>query len=210
MGRKHDEFFDVVDAQDRVVRQALRRDVHAHGWLHRAVHVLVFNRAGQVFLQMRSMAKDMSPGLWDSSCSGHLDAGEDYDEAAWRELQEELGLRVEKVAEADDRGVRAPRPQLEANNRATGLLRQGFEGQGAPRPQLRRWLRVEACVETGQEFVWVYRLEAEGPFVLCPEEIERGEWIATDELSRRLAARPDDYCSAFRLIWARAQQTEDR
>ncbi len=173
MAQKPAEYFDVVDAQDRVVRQALRRDVHAHGWLHRAVHVLVLNRAGQVFLQKRSMTKDMSPGLWDSSCSGHLDAGEDYDAAAWRELQEEIGLLVEPIG--SNRGVGAPR--------------------------LQRWLRVEACEETGQEFVWVYRVAAEGPFTLCPVEIERGEWLAPDELIRRIAARPQDYCPAFRLIW---------
>jgi isopentenyl-diphosphate delta-isomerase len=91
-----DEMFDVVDDQDRVIARATRREVHAKGLLHRAVHVLVFNRAGEVFLQKRSMAKDMAPGLWDSSCSGHLDAGEDYDAAAWRELGEELGLRLAK------------------------------------------------------------------------------------------------------------------
>lgn len=167
MGKNPDELFDVVDAQDRVVRQAPRREVHAQGWLHRAVHVLVFNRAGQVFLQKRSMSKDMSPGLWDSSCSGHLDAGEDYDAAAWRELQEEIGLTLSRPPE--------------------------------------RRLRVEACEETGQEFVWAYRLEAEGPFSLCPDEIERGEWIAPDELNRRIAVRPGDYCPAFRLIWSRMQ-----
>lgn len=62
---------------------------------------------------------------------------------------------------------------------------------------------MEACEETGQEFVWAYRLEAEGPFTLCPDEIERGEWVAPAELNRRIAARPQDYCPAFRLIWAR-------
>jgi isopentenyl-diphosphate Delta-isomerase len=89
-----DEMFDVVDGEDRVVGRAPRREVHAKGLLHRAVHILVFNHAGEVFLQKRSLAKDMAPGLWDSSCSGHLDAGEDYDAAAWRELGEELGLHL--------------------------------------------------------------------------------------------------------------------
>jgi len=53
---------------------------------------LVFDKAGRVFLQKRSQAKDSCPGRWDSSCSGHLDAGEDYDVAATRELREEIGL----------------------------------------------------------------------------------------------------------------------
>jgi len=159
-----EELFDVVDEQDRVTGQLPRREVHRRGLRHRAVHVLVFNRSGQIYLQKRSLAKDMSPGLWDSSCSGHLDAGEDYDAAAWRELQEEIGLKM-------------PQPPA-------------------------RWQRVEACEETGQEFVWVYRVESEGPFTLCPEEIERGEWVEPAELDRRIAAQPEDYCSAFKLIWS--------
>src|SRR5438477_6816015 len=60
--------------------------------MHRATHVLVFNSQGEVFLQKRSLKKDRQPGLWDSSASGHLDSGEDYDACAVRELREELGL----------------------------------------------------------------------------------------------------------------------
>jgi isopentenyl-diphosphate delta-isomerase type 1 len=86
-----DELFDVVDLDDRVVRQAPRREVHENNWVHRATHVLVYNLAGQIFLQKRSMSKDTYPGCWDSSCSGHLDSGEDYVTAARRELGEELG-----------------------------------------------------------------------------------------------------------------------
>jgi isopentenyldiphosphate isomerase len=92
--QRQDESFDIVDARDLVIGQATRGEVHANGLWHRAVHVLVFNAAGNVFLQKRSLAKDSSPGCWDSSCSGHLDAGESYDAAAVRELQEEIGLSV--------------------------------------------------------------------------------------------------------------------
>ena len=86
-----DEIFDVVDESDRVIGQATRREVHARGLHHRAVHVLVHDAAGRVFLQRRSLNKETSPGCWDSSCSGHVDAGEDYETAARRELGEELG-----------------------------------------------------------------------------------------------------------------------
>jgi len=54
----------------------------------------VFNAAGQVFLQKRSHKKDRQPGVWDSSASGHLDSGEDYDACALRELREEIGLQL--------------------------------------------------------------------------------------------------------------------
>src|SRR5262249_47734551 len=67
-------------------------EVHRLGLMHRAVHVLVFNRRGQLFLQKRSRTKDTFPGAWDSSASGHVDADEAYDDCAVRELREELGL----------------------------------------------------------------------------------------------------------------------
>ncbi len=90
--QKDGEIFDVVDEQDQVTGQATRAEVHARGLLHRAVHVFAFNRKGDLLLQRRSLLKDSHPGVWDSSVSGHLDAGEDYATAAVRELEEEMGI----------------------------------------------------------------------------------------------------------------------
>jgi isopentenyl-diphosphate Delta-isomerase len=87
----NEEIFDVVNERDEVIGRQSRREVHRLGLMHRAVHVLVFNSRGEVFLQKRSLSKDRQPGLWDSSASGHVDSGEDYDACALRELGEELG-----------------------------------------------------------------------------------------------------------------------
>ena len=89
-----EEIFDVVNERDEVIDRKPRSEVHRLGLLHRAVHVLVFNSRGEVFLQKRSMRKDRQPGVWDSSASGHVDPGENYDETAVRELCEEIGLSV--------------------------------------------------------------------------------------------------------------------
>lgn len=86
------DIFDVVDENDCVLRQEPRAIVHRKKLLHRAVHVFVFNHTGELYLQRRSMTKDTAPGKWMSSCSGHVDTGEDYDDAAARELIEEIGL----------------------------------------------------------------------------------------------------------------------
>jgi isopentenyl-diphosphate delta-isomerase type 1 len=86
------DIFDVVDREDRVIGRAPRAEVHARQLLHRAVHVLVHDDAGRLFLQKRSLGKDTFPGCWDSSCSGHVDTGETYEIAARRELSEELGF----------------------------------------------------------------------------------------------------------------------
>ncbi|HEY1662211.1 MAG TPA: NUDIX domain-containing protein [Verrucomicrobiae bacterium] len=94
-----EEIFDVVNERDEVVDAKPRSEVHARGLLHRAVHVFVFNSRGEIFLQKRSMKKDRQPGVWDSSCSGHVDSGETYDETAVRELGEEIGLRMKTTPE---------------------------------------------------------------------------------------------------------------
>lgn len=160
------EWFDIVDERDTVVGRARRREVHRHGLRHRAVHVLVFRADGAVFLQRRSLEKDSCPGLWDSSCSGHLDAGEGYDAAARRELAEEIGIRRRQAPEF--------------------------------------WFRIEACPQTGNEFVQVYRTEHNGPLRLNPAEIAGGAWKRPAALAREIAAEPERFTPPFRLVWSLA------
>jgi 16S rRNA (adenine1518-N6/adenine1519-N6)-dimethyltransferase len=105
----HGEIFDVVDTEDRVTGQASRHRVHAEMLRHRAVHILVRNKAGEVFLQRRSQWKDVCPLKWDSSAAGHVNAGQDYTDTAARELQEELGVEAPlkwsgKLDAAEDTG----------------------------------------------------------------------------------------------------------
>ena len=160
-----DEIFDVVNDADEVIGQEIRPEVHRLGLKHRAIHVLIFNGRGDLFLQKRSMRKDTFPGAWDSSASGHLDTGEDYDACTVRELREELAYACPGV------------------------------------PQ--RLFKIGACPETGEEFVWVYRCQDEGPFTLHPEEIEEGGWFSPPRITSWMRARPEEFASAFRLIWSR-------
>lgn len=93
-GQKASEIFDVVNERNEVTGQCTRGEVHARGLLHRAVHIFVFNKHGELWLQQRSHLKDVHPLAWDSSAAGHLDAGEDYATSAVRELKEELGIEA--------------------------------------------------------------------------------------------------------------------
>jgi 16S rRNA (adenine1518-N6/adenine1519-N6)-dimethyltransferase len=93
-GQKASEMFDVVNERNEVIDQQPRGLVHAQGLLHRAVHVFVQNKRGDIYLQKRSHLKDVSPLKWDSSAAGHLDVGESYAACAVRELEEEIGIRL--------------------------------------------------------------------------------------------------------------------
>lgn len=93
------ELLSVVDENDCIIDTCARYIIHATGLRHRAVHILVFNNQGQLFLQKRSMKKDLNGGLWDTSAAGHVDAGEDYDVSAVREVEEELGISIADALE---------------------------------------------------------------------------------------------------------------
>lgn len=86
------ELLAIVDASDNVIGTATRREIHERGLRHRAVHIVVLNRAGLILLQQRSSKKDLFPGWWDISVGGHVDAGESYEDAVVRELREEMGI----------------------------------------------------------------------------------------------------------------------
>ena len=162
------ERFDLVDAQDQVVGTETRSAVHRERLLHRAVHIFVFNARGELYLQRRSLNKDTAPGKWVSSCSGHVDSGEDYDTAARRELGEEIGLHQPS--------------------------------------DMQRVFKESACRPTGNEFVWVYQCRSEGPFVLDPDEVSDGQWIAPDALNSWIRERPRDFAWSFTYLWAKYQQ----
>jgi 16S rRNA (adenine1518-N6/adenine1519-N6)-dimethyltransferase len=88
------ELLATVDRDDKPLRPVDRATIHRENLLHRAVHILILNRRGELLLQKRSYRKDKFPRRWDSSAAGHVNAGETYRDCAVRELKEELGVTV--------------------------------------------------------------------------------------------------------------------
>ncbi len=90
-----DELFIVVDRDDTILGYKTRYECHHDKTLiHRVVGALIFDEAGRILLQKRSMTKDMGPGLWGISAAGHVTKGQTDEEAVHRELQEELGVDI--------------------------------------------------------------------------------------------------------------------
>ena len=87
-----EELVDIVDDDDNVIATVTRSEMRSRRLQHRSVGIAVMSTDGRLLIHRRSLAKDIWPGWWDIAAGGVVAAGETYDEAARRELEEELGV----------------------------------------------------------------------------------------------------------------------
>ena len=89
-----EEWFPLVNEAGETVGKATRKECHSGSkLLHPVVHLHIFDAGGRLYLQKRSMRKDIQPGKWDTAVGGHVDFGETIEEALRREVREELGIK---------------------------------------------------------------------------------------------------------------------
>ena len=87
------EYFPLVNEEGKTIGKATRKECHSGSkMLHPVVHLHIFNDNGDLYLQKRSMRKDIQPGKWDTAVGGHIDYGESVEEALRLEVREELGV----------------------------------------------------------------------------------------------------------------------
>jgi isopentenyldiphosphate isomerase len=82
----------IVDDSDNVIEEKHISDAYNNGDIVRISRIIIINSRGDILLQLRSPENKSSAGLWDQSAAGHVDAGETYEQAAYRELEEEMGI----------------------------------------------------------------------------------------------------------------------
>ena len=88
-----DEYFPIVEPNGLVIGRSARRYCHSGAKpLHPVVHIHIIDRYSRIYLQKRSMKKEIQPGKWDTAVGGHVSYGETLIEAVHREASEELGF----------------------------------------------------------------------------------------------------------------------
>lgn len=90
---KHEEWLPIVNEKGEVTGKAPRSLCHSGSkLLHPVVHLHITNSKNELFLQKRSMKKDLLPGMWDTAVGGHIGINEKIEDALKRETSEELGI----------------------------------------------------------------------------------------------------------------------
>lgn len=141
--RASDEIVLIVDKDNSETGSASRHEMRAKGLVHRATYILVFNGKGELFVQKRTLNKDIYPGFYDVAAGGVVLAGETYDESARREVAEELGIRHAELT-----------PQF------TFFYEEGSN---------RVWGGVYSCIHDGE--LTLQAEEVESGFFSAPEEV---------------------------------------
>ncbi len=167
------EYFDIRNIDGTITGEIKERSlVHRDGDLHATVHIFIArrNEEGQheILLQKRSANKDAFPGCYDISAAGHVSAGQDYMEAALRELEEELGI---KATEDDLRFI----------GFHEGRAEEVFHGKTFRNHEI--------------SAVYLYEKKVrEDELILQEEEVESVKWMSLIECKKKAAAGDKEYC----------------
>lgn len=180
------EIFDIVDENGTPTGETIERnEAHRKGICHRTAHIWVARKEGdnyQLLLQKRAADKDSFPGCYDTSCAGHIHAGDEPVASALRELSEELGI----VAD-------------EADLKFAGRFHIAYEKE----------FYGEMFLDNEVAFVYVYTKSVEiEKLTLQKEEVESVKWFDMDYIQSVLNPRDNRFCvptEGFKLAekWCR-------
>lgn len=91
-----EEMVDIVDKNDKVIDTVPRSQMRKKNLRHRTTYFMIFNSKGEILITKRTKTKDIDPGLYEIP-GGTISAGETYEESAYREIKEELGIKNIKL-----------------------------------------------------------------------------------------------------------------
>lgn len=100
MKKDNIEYFDIVNRRDEVVgriTEEQQNEVKPNQL--RFINIIIKNDKHEILVPKRSANRKIFPNCYDFSVGGHVNSGEEYEEAAYRELEEELGIKNVELKE---------------------------------------------------------------------------------------------------------------
>lgn len=174
------EFFDVLDMDGNFTGEVKPREkVHLEGDWHRTVHCWVLNGNKELLLQLRGPYQEANPNMWDTSCAGHISAGEEVGVSIERELDEELG-------------VKASFSSLIHLGTCKGEFKSG-----------------KVIDREFSEIFLLRDISAFYNFKLCEKEVAAVKWMAWTELRKKITLQEKDYVDhpqEFKLLFQYLKQ----
>lgn len=166
------EIFDICDEQGLPTGETVERsEAHRLGICHRTAHIWVVRKSEsgwEILLQKRARGKDSFPGRFDTSSSGHIQAGDEPLPSAQRELFEELGIAAKES-------------ELEPMGTFRVLYEKEFHGK--------------VFKDNEIAYIFLYRQPVETEkLVLQTEEVECVEWFDIEEVRAGVAVHDMKFC----------------
>jgi isopentenyl-diphosphate delta-isomerase len=91
------EYLDIYNEKGEMLGvKKTRQEVHNTGLWHKVVYVWIVNLRHEILMQKRSPLKKDYPNMWDISVGGHVSAGDDNLTSAQSEVEEEIGLKIDR------------------------------------------------------------------------------------------------------------------
>jgi isopentenyl-diphosphate Delta-isomerase len=92
-----DELIDIYNENNKFLRKKLKSKAHREGLWHRSAQIWIYNKKGQLLVQLRAKDKALFPDTWDISVAGHVSSGEEPINTAIKEIKEEIELNIKKT-----------------------------------------------------------------------------------------------------------------
>lgn len=91
------EILPIVDENDKIIDEIDKSQFDkTTGRIYRTVSLILFNSKGEFLIQRRAFSKATFAGKWqNSAAAGHVQIGESYLDAIYRETVEEIGLNLD-------------------------------------------------------------------------------------------------------------------
>lgn len=177
-----EELFPLVNEQGDLIGKASRKLCHSGSFfLHPVVHLHVFNTAGQLFLQKRSLDKDIQPGMWDTSVGGHVDFEESVGFSATDSAADSISHSVADSAAGSVSAANSVAPALWV---LPALQREAREELGMIRFSPSFVIRYTYRSAFEYELVHTYYTVFDGPLTPDAAEISEGRfWDRSEILS---------------------------